>query len=64
MNPDLLDLELPIGEIPELAPRHCSAEQNDHWQLENRRLRLLRGDDNSGLYPVPIPFTMEDKIEA
>lgn len=59
MNPDLLELDLPFGEVPDLSPRERSPEENDRWQMENRRLRLSRGDRDSGFLPSGEPFTME-----
>ena len=60
MNPDLLDLDLPLGPLPDLPERVRSAEENDRWHRENRRLRLLRGDTAMGFLPVEVPFTMDD----
>lgn len=60
MNPDLLDLDLPFGEFPDLSPRQSSPEENDAWHLENRKMRLLRGDTDSGFSPVSAFFSMEE----
>lgn len=60
MNPDLLDLDLPVGAPLYLPDRVHSVEENDRWQTENHRLRLLRGDTAMGTCPVEMPFTMED----
>lgn len=60
MNPDLLDLELPVGELPVLTNQVRSVEENDLWQTENHRLRRQRGDTATGHCPVEVPFTMED----
>jgi len=60
MNPDLLDLDLPTGVVPDLPDRVPTPEETDRWQAENRRLRRLRGDAAAGFEPAGEPFTMED----
>jgi hypothetical protein len=60
MNTDLLELDLPFGEFPDLSPRQSSPEENDAWHLENRKMRLLRGDTDSEFSPVNAFFSMEE----
>lgn len=60
MNPDLLELDLPVGTLPDLPDQVRPVEENDRWQSENHRLRLLRGDTAMGPCPVEAPFTMEE----
>lgn len=60
MNPELLDLDLPFGDLPALSPRNASPEENDAWHRENRKMRLLRGDLDSGFSPVNAFFSMEE----
>lgn len=60
MNPDLLNLRLPLGEIPALPDPVRSFEENDRWHLENHRFRLLRGEDTRSFLPSDERFTMED----
>jgi hypothetical protein len=60
MNRDLLDLDLPFGEFPDLSPRKSSPEENDAWHLQNRKMRLLRGDTDSGFSPVNAFFSLEE----
>jgi hypothetical protein len=60
MNPELLDLDLPTGPLPDLSERLMSPEEIEAWQTENRRLRLLRGDANVGPGPVDVPFVIEE----
>jgi len=60
MNPDLLDLDFPIGDVPDLSGRPRSSEETDRWQAENRLLRRMRGEDTRGFLPATQPFTIED----
>jgi hypothetical protein len=60
MNSDLLELDLPVGTLPDLPDRVRSAEENDRWQSENHQLRLQRGDTARGPCPVEVFFTRED----
>ena len=60
MNPELLELDLPVGVLPKLPDRVRSVEENDRWHLESRRLRSLRGDLAMGPGPVEVPFTTEE----
>ncbi len=60
MNPDLLELDLPVGTLPDLPHRVRSVEENDRWQRENHQLRLQRGDTTTGPCPAEEFFTMED----
>ena len=60
MNPDLLNLDLPVGKLPVLPDRVRPVEENDRWQSENHRLRIQRGDSSTGHCPVEVPFTMEE----
>jgi len=62
MNPDLLDLDLPEGEVPELPARPVDPLETERWQRENRRLRLLRGDRSPGFTPVGEPFVIEGEV--
>jgi len=59
MNPDLLDLDLPVGVFPDLPDEVCSVEENERWHQENHRLRLLRGDTAMGPPPAEVPFVIE-----
>lgn len=59
MKPDLLNLDLPQGPVPELPPASYSVEENEAWHAENRRLRLMRGDDSMGFCPALEPFTTD-----
>ena len=60
MNPELLELDLPFGVIPDLSDRVRSFEENDRWHAENRLLRFLRGDFAMSPGPVEVPFTTDE----
>jgi hypothetical protein len=60
MNPELLELDLPSGTLPDLSDRVRSFEENDRWHTENRRLRSLRGDLTTSPGPVEVPFTTDE----
>lgn len=59
MNPELLDLDLPVGPVPDLPPRIPTPEETDAWQAENRSLRRLRGDTSRGFTPAEHPFVLD-----
>lgn len=62
MNPELFDLDLPEGEVPEAPARPVDPMETERWQMENRRLRLLRGDHSGGFCPVDLPFVIEGDV--
>lgn len=51
---------LPFGSPPEWKDSPSTPEANDQWQLENRLLRIARGDFSRSDTPVNEPFVWKD----
>ncbi len=61
MNIDhLLGMTLESCQIPDIEEVPWTPERTDKWQLENRLLRIARGDFSRSDTPVNVPFVWKD----